>query len=155
MNFEDKLFQLGVTTFMTDVITPIPTPGQTTFQIGKVLSEDIGYIYGISSYADTVDELGISLPSTTQMQNLWFGGQNGSTQFIQYMRMDDFLNVFSGTPEVRDSHYRRVSIPYFDISKSEFKNPTNIAGPINIHLKMWYIQKNVWAKIKDQMFAKK
>lgn len=154
MNFEDKLFSLGVATYMTDVITLIPVTAQTTFQIGKILQQDIGYIYGISSYADSTDETGTALPSTTQMQNLWFQAINGSTLFMQNWRMDDLLNVFAGTPEVRNAHYRRVSIPRFDLSKSQFVNPTGInsgAGNINIHLKLWYIKQADWQLIADEI----
>lgn len=154
MQFEDKLFQLGITSFMTDIITLIPATPQTTFQIGKTLSEDVGYVYGISTYADSVDETGTPLPTTTDLQNIWLKLKNGSTEFYQNWRMDDLLNVFSGTPEVRDSHYRRVSIPRFDISKSEYGNPTGIssaAGNINIHLKLWYIQNDAWQLVKKEI----
>lgn len=154
MHFEDKLFVLGVSTFITEIVTPFPAPGQPnqTFQVGKTLSEDVGFIYGLSTYADGVDVANIPLPSTTQCQQTFFVAQNGATIFMEPTRLDDMLNVFSGSPVVRPERYYRVNIPRFDISKSYYANPTLITGPINIRLRLHYIQAKDWLRVKEKLF---
>ena len=155
MNFEDRLFHLGVASFITEIITPYPATPQQTFQIGKTLSQDVGFIYGLQTYADGVDVANTALPSTTQCQNTFVLMKNGSTNFMEPVRLDDLLCVFSGIPEVRNSRYVRMNIPRFDISSSQYLNPTMIVGPINIHLRLWYIQANDWKRIEKEMFSER
>lgn len=141
MDITSMLFRYGVTSWVQDIITPLPNPGSTNFQIGKNLPTDVGFIYGLSTYADGTDPDGNTLITTTQAQNIYLTLQNGATQFFSQLRMSDLLNEFAGSPIVRPEKFTPVNIPIFDLSKSFYQNPTTVINAV-IRLKLWYIQKN-------------
>lgn len=150
---EQLLFKLGIASWAQDIITPIPTTAATTFQIGKTLPTNVGFIYGLSTYADGLDPEGNTLITTTQAQGLYLNLQDGATQFFESIRMDDLLNTFAGTPVVRPQKYMPVCIPDFDLSKSVYQNPNSfISG--TIRLKIWYVQTKDWKHVKEKMFPK-
>lgn len=154
MNIEDILFKLGVTSFVTDIITTLPNPVSTSFQVGKILQTDIGFIYGLSTYADGLDEAGNTLITTTQAQGIYLTLQDGPTAFLETIRMSDLLNEFAGSPVVRPAKYTPVRIERFDLSKSSYKNPNSFINA-TIHLKLWYIQSDVWEDIRVKHFKMK
>jgi hypothetical protein len=159
MELEELFLKLGLVTFEADVVTNIPVQNSNTIQIAKFLQTDIGFIYGISTYADSVDPQGNSLITTTQAQSLWLTLKNAATEFGPNIRMDDLLTVFAGVPIVRNTRYLPFRIPcyfrdtgggaiekHFDISTTYYVNPTGIVSssntgvpPIVIRLKLWYI----------------
>lgn len=159
MELEELFLRLGLVTFTADVVTNIPTQNSNQIQIAKFLQTDIGFIYGLSTYADSTDPQGNTLVSTTQCQNLWLTLKNAATEFGPNIRLDDLLTVFAGTPIVRNQRYLPYRIPcyfkdpvtnemgkHFDISTTYFTNPTGIVSssntgvpPITIRLKLWYI----------------
>lgn len=145
---EKFLFRMGIASWVTDIITPLPTNPSASFQIGKTLPTNVGLIYGMSTFADGLDPEGSTLISTTQAQGLYFTFQDGPTQFIETIRLDDLLNTFAGTPVLRPQKYTPFNIPEFDLSKSFFSNP-NLYVTSVIHLKIWYIQKADYAHIKN------
>lgn len=148
MDMHSLLFKMGIGTWALDIITALPSTPTTTFQIGKNLPTNIGFIYGMSTYADGTDPDGNTLISTTQAQNIYMTLQNGSTQFFEQIRMDDLLNVYAGSPIVRADKYMPVNIPVFDLSKSFYQNPNSYVNSV-IRLKIWYIQLNDWQVIKN------
>jgi len=158
MNFEGELFKLGVGTWVMDVITQIPNPASTQFNIGQTLPKNVGYIYGLSTYCDGVDTQNVALPTTAQLQALYLTFKNGPAEFFSMVRMSDFsnelLNATSNSYQVRDQKYTPVNIPAFDLSTSFYNNPTSIVGPINIRLKLWYVQLGDWNDIKEKMMMK-
>lgn len=153
MDITTLLFRMGVSTWVTDIITTLPVnaggAGSSTFQIGKTLPENVGFIYGISTYADGVDALNNVLISTVQAQNLYVNFQNGPTVFAEQIRLSDLLNEFAGTPVVRPQKFTQVNIPVFDLSKSYYQNPVLFTAA-TIHLKLWYVDTADWNGIKKQ-----
>jgi hypothetical protein len=151
MDIMTKLFEMGVATWMMDIVTPLPVNnagvGSANFQIGKTLPENVGFIYGLSTYADGIDSLNNPLISTTQAQNIYMNLQNGATVFEQDLRMSDLLNEFAGTPVVRPEKFMQVNIPRFDLSKSFYLNPQLFVNA-TIRLKIWYVDVNDWNGIK-------
>ncbi len=159
MDITTKLFEMGLGTWFQDIITILPTTvSGNTFQIGKQLATDVGFIYGVSTYADGLDADGNTLISTTQAQNLYVTFQTGSTQFFQQLRLSDLLNEFAGSPIVRSEKFMPVSIPTFDLSKSFYSNPAQYSSvaPINtsIRLKLWYIKMDDWKEIEKNVTLK-
>jgi hypothetical protein len=156
-NITSLIFNLGVATWCTDIITVIPTAITPTIQVGKTLPSDVGFIYGISTYVDGLkDADGNTLPTTTQGQNLFLTLQTGSTQFMSQIRLTDFSNElsFGGGYQIRDSIFRPVNIPAFDLSKSYYQNPASIVSSLTtiaIRLKLWYIQEQDWTRVKEVM----
>lgn len=147
---EDLLFKMGVQSWATDIITPLPSaPASTNFQIGKTLATNVGFIYGVSVYADGIDPVGNPLISTTQAQGIYVTWQNGSSQFYETVRLDDYLNTFAGTPVVRPDKYTRVNWPTFDLSKSFFNNPFLYTNA-TIRIKLYYVQIEDWNLIKSE-----
>lgn len=149
MEIQTVLFRMGIGTWATDLITIMPTPASVKFDIGKNLPTDVGFIYGISTYADGTDPDGNALISTAQAQNIYITLRDGSTNFFEQVRMSDLLNEFAGSPVVRPEKYIPVAIPAFDLSKSFYQNPVAFAGP-TIRLKLWYIQLDDWNKVKGE-----
>lgn len=153
MDITSIIFQCGFATYVEDVVTPLPTSAAATnFQVGKNLPEDVGFIYGLSTYADGLDAEGRTLISTTQAQGIYLTLQEGPTQFIQQVRMDDLLNTFAGSPVVRPQKFTPVNIPVFDLSKSFYSNPNSYFGAnTSIHLKLWYINQPDFEKYKKMV----
>lgn len=147
MDIVTQFFRMGVNTWVTDIITAIPTPAATTFQVGKTLQTDLAFIYGLSVYADGVDSQNNVLISTAQAQNLYINFKDGATEFMQEIRLSDLLNEFAGSPVVRPNKFTPVNIAAFDLSKSEFKNPLSFVTG-TIHLKLWYVNQHDWEKVK-------
>jgi hypothetical protein len=150
MNIQSILFKMGIGTWVSDIITPVPSPiASTNFQVGKTLPTDVGFIYGLSVYADGVDSQNNPLISTTQAQNLFLCLQDGPTQFMEDIRLSDLLNEFAGSPVVRPDKFTPVNIAKFDLSKSSYKNPLSFTSGV-IHLKIWYVNSRDWAHLKTQ-----
>ena len=157
MSITEILFRLGITTFVQDIITVLPATASTNFQVGKNLPTDVGFVYGLSTYADGLDPDGNTLITTTQAQGIYLTLQNGATQFLAQLRMDDLLNAYAGSPVVRPDKFTPVNIPLFDLSKSFYQNPNNYSSAIvqtSIRLKLWYIQREVFEKLENDKFFK-
>jgi hypothetical protein len=148
MDMQTLLFRMGIGTWTQDFITTFGAIGQSEIIIGQNLPTDIGYIYGMNTYADGVDAQNNPLPSTVNMQNIWLNLKSGSTTFFETRRMSDLLNEFAGTPVVRPEKFIPVSIPRFDLSKSFYANPTAITN-VAVHLTLWYVQADAWKEIKQ------
>lgn len=148
MNLQTTLFRMGIGTWIEDIPTLLPTPAAVTVPIGQTMPSNVGFIYGISTYADGVDSENQTLISTVQSQLIFMTLQDGPTQFIQKVRLSDLLNEVAGSPVVRAEKFTPVAIPAFDLSKSFYQNPTSVAGAV-IRLKLWYIQKDTWNKLKE------
>lgn len=145
MDITTILFNLKIRTYVMDVITVLPSPASIKFEVGKNLPETIGFIYGLSTYADGTDPDGNTLISTTQAQNIYLTLQTGATQFLEQVRLSDLLNEFAGSPVVRPNKYTPVNLPIFDLSKSFYQNPVGYTGTeIAIRLKIWYIEITDW-----------
>jgi len=120
------------------------------------LPTDIGQIFGLTLYADSVNNAGIQLISTTQAQNLWLNIFKGATQVIKPIRSDDMLNVYGGSPLVREKKYLPVSIPWYDFSldQSFINNPLLYAGttddPLQVYIALWYIPVNQWNDLQSR-----
>jgi len=148
MDIQTLLFKLGIGTWVEDITTLLPAVASPTVQIGNTLPTNVGFIYGLSTYADSVDPDGNTLITSAQAMTIYLVLKDGPTEFIQYIRMDDLLNIVAGSPLVRNQKFTSVNIPAFDLSKSYYKNPSSVLNA-TIRLKLWYIQANDWKQIKQ------
>ena len=147
---EKLLFQLGIGTWVMDIVTAFPATAQSQITIGKTLPTNIGFIYGITSYADGVDALNQPLPSTNHSTQIYLTLQNGSTIFFEKVRLSDFQNDFAGVPNSRIQKFTPVLIPSFDLSKSYFDNPSGVVS-VNVRMKFWYIQASDLPKLESKL----
>jgi len=145
MEIQTLLFRHGIATWITDIITSAATPAAESFQIGKNLPEDVGFIYGLNTIADGIGPDGQPLGTTAQYTNMYINLQTGPTSFVENFRLSDLQNDYAGSPIVRMERYMPVAIPAFDLSKSSYINPNSYTG-FNIHLYLWYVNKRDWAK---------
>lgn len=142
-----KLLQkAGVPSYVTTIITPIPTAQQLTIPIAKTIPQQVGLIFGMSIYADTVDPSNNPLITTANAQALYMVLKDGPTEFFQQVRLSDMLQEFAGTPIVRPEKFMPVNIfGNFDLSTSSYVNPGLIvsapvpAQPTVIMLDLWFI----------------
>lgn len=145
MTIQSMLFRWGITTWQQDIITMLPNTPSTNFQVGKNLPTDVGFIYGLSTYADSQDSDGNQLITTTQAMGIYLSLVNGASTFFNQIRLDDLLNVYAGSPVVKPNQFMPVNLPIFDLSKSNYFNPFTYSSAVVttvIHLKLWYIQKS-------------
>jgi len=119
--------------------------------LGGTLQTDIGLIFGLSVYADSVDPSNIQLITTTQATQLYLNVITGGKNYIPALRLDDLLNVYAGSPIVQNEIYRKVNIPYwaFDLNTSTISNPTLIGGATGgvasgpeVWINLYYIPKS-------------
>lgn len=146
MDFQTWLTSYGLNTYRTTIFTPIPSTPEAKIALPKQMPENIGRIFGLSIYADTVTPTGSLLPTTTQAQNLYMTFKDAATDFYENIRLDDMLFNFAGVPTPSGIKFLWVNLPgQFDLSTSFFSNPTLIvsaappATPINIGLTLHYI----------------
>lgn len=139
----DKLFRLGIPTYTTTIFSPIPETASLIFPIAKQLPTQIGRIYGMAIYADSVTPSNDSLITTTDCTNLYMTLKDGATNFFENVRLTDLLSEFSGTPSPRPNNFLAVNIPGgFDLSTSFYSNPTGLvagAGNTTVALQLWYV----------------
>lgn len=157
-SLEQLFFRLGIPTYDTDIVINIPVSPSNLIDISKITQTDIGWIYGVSIDADSVDSQNNTLITTTQAQNLYIQWRNGTIDFAPESRLDTYLSVYAGVPVIRPTKYYPMNIPatfadrgeggaaqHFDISTSKISNPTGIisplapASPIVIRIKLWFI----------------
>lgn len=143
--------KLGIPTLTTTIYSPIPATADNTIKIAVQLPTQIGRIYGLATYADSVTPAGQDLITTTDAQNLYLTLKEGMANFLEDVRLDDLLTSFSGTPVQRPYPYLPVNIPNtFDLSTSLYANPTNILAGANnktIALKLWYISIDTYDRL--------
>jgi len=151
----DSLYSLilkyGLPSYLTNIISPVPVTAQVSIQIAKKLPTQIGRIYGLSIYTDTVAPDASPLITTTDAQVLYLNLVDGATKFYSPVRLDEMNFNFAGVPTPGESpRYMPVNLPRFDLSTSEFINPTGIisapapAVATVILLNFHYISFDAW-----------
>lgn len=141
--FLQMLFKLGIPTYTTTIYSSLPVSSEVNIPIAKQLPTQIGRIYGMAIYCDSVTPDNKQLITTTDATNLYLTFKDGATNFFEDLRLTDLLSEFSGVPSPRPNSYLPVNIPGgFDLSTSFYINPTGIvAGATGktIALKLWYV----------------
>lgn len=139
----ETLFKLGVPTLKTAIYTPLPATAELQVEIAKQLPTQIGRIYGLSIYTDTVTPDQKNLITTTDSMSLYLTLKEGMANFLEDMRLDDMLYTFTGVPSNRPVNYFPCNIPNsFDLSTSFYSNPAGIVAGANnktIALNLFYI----------------
>lgn len=147
-SFIQQLIYWGIPSYRTTIFTPLPTGVTTEIQIAKQLPTQIGRIFGMSVYCDTVTPANQPLITTANATNLYLNLVHGATKFFEVTRLDDLnYNPAVATIAVQAlEKWLPVNIPGdFDLSTSVYFNPTGIvsavppAAPTNIALNLWYI----------------
>lgn len=137
------LFKLGIPTYTTTIYSNLPTAAQAEIPIARQLPTQIGRIYGMATYADSVTPSNAPLITTTDCTNLYLTFKDGATNFFEDLRLTDLLSEFTGVPTTRPQNYLACNIPGgFDLSTSFYSNPTGIvagAAGKTIALKLWYV----------------
>lgn len=140
---KEILFKTGVPTYVTNIITPIPTTAQRAIPIAKTIPQQIGLIYGLAQYTDTVDPNNVNLITFANAQELYLNFKDGPTEFFQTVRLDSMVYTLAGFPDQNEERYLKVNIPgNFDMSTSSYLNPGGITAAetaTNIMLQLWFI----------------
>lgn len=146
----DILVKYGIDSYRMSIYTPIPSTAEQQIPISKQIPQQVGLIFGLSTYTDTVTPANQNLITTTNAGNLYLTFKDGPTEFFQPIRLNEMIYDFIGFPNTNQDRYMPVNINgNFDMSTSYYANPTNIvAGETNpfIALNLWYISTNsyVW-----------
>lgn len=142
----DVLFKHGIPTYTMALQSPIPTTNEAQLIISKQIPQQVGLIFGVYTYTDTVTPSNNPLITATDATNLYLVLKDGPTEFFQPIRLDSLMFTNPGFPNVDSKRYLDVLIPgTFDLSTSFYANPTGIvsaAAPelaTNIMLGLWYI----------------
>lgn len=140
------LYKLGLPSYFMNIISPVPATPQLEIQIAKTLPQQIGRIFGLSTYCDTVAPDGSPLITTTDATNIYVNLVDSVTKFFSPVRLDEMNFNFAGVPTPGQSpRYMPVNLPLFDLSTSNYINPTGVvsaappATPTAIILNLWYI----------------
>jgi hypothetical protein len=147
----------NIPTQFTNIIISFPISVQAKLVIPDKLQTNIGLIYGISIYTDTVTADNQTLITTTEAGLLYLVLKKGSADFIDSIRLDDLLFQFSGVPTLPAEKYLNVHIPApFSLDQSFIANPTGIVAPAPpgtkaIQLNLWYINMNIWRMIEKEI----
>lgn len=132
--FEQLFFNLGIPTYMQSIYVTITNT--RTINFPKQMPNQIGWIYGISTYCDGVTPDNQTLPTTAQAEDLYTVWKAGQTEFIAAYRVSQlsFFNA-NGT----DQQYQPVNIPSkISLDQSQIINPTGASG-FTLMLNLFYI----------------
>lgn len=121
--------------------------GTQTINIAEKLNTSIGLIYGVSIDTQGVDPSNRALITDVDCNNLFLTLRQGSSNFLQDMRLNNFNFFNVGVlASVNTNPYRflPVNIPgtmsgeSISLDQSFYSNPTLIAAGI-IKLNFWYL----------------
>lgn len=160
MNIIQQLIYWGIPSYRTQIVTPIPTGITQEIQIAKQLPTQIGRIFGMSVYTDTVTPGNLPLITTADATNLYINIVHGATTFFENTRLDDLNFNPAGVPVLPADKWLPVNIPGdFDLSTSKYLNPTGIvsaaapAAATQIWLNLWYISEQSYKTLQARGFV--
>lgn len=140
----------GIATLYTTIFITVPTTATTNIIIAKKLNTEIGMIYGISMDVDGKDNANNNLITLAQSALFYLTLKQGSSDFIDAMRMDKLVfNDAQATGNLSNpNRYLPVNIPGdFSLDTSFIVNPTSIITGV-ISLNLWYITKATQARLQ-------
>jgi hypothetical protein len=159
MLIEDIITRAGIATYITKLVSEIPVNNTTEIPLPKQIPQQIGLIYGLFLYADTVALSKNPLITSADAQNLYLVLKDGPTEFFETVRLDDLLNTMVGVPLTRNEMHYKCNIPgNFDLSASFYQNPSGIvsaaapAPPTVISLGVKFISSNSVAYLVEQKY---
>ncbi len=164
MDVRTILFKAGIPTYISKIITSIPTgpASQLEIPISKTIPKQIGLIFGMAIYTDGVDPANNPLITSNDATNLYLNFKDGPTLFEDSLRLSDLNFNPSGFPNVNDKRYLDVNIPgNFDISTSSYTNPTGIISNNEsgkktvITLQLWFISTDSYIWLMDKGYVDK
>jgi hypothetical protein len=121
MTTEQTLFKLGIPTYIQTITVDITS--QNELKIADTVPLQMGWIYGLNTYADTVDPDNTDLISTADASNLYLKIVQGDRNFVNAIRIDDLLFPSA----TQSGRYMEVNIPgTISIDQSLILNPTGI-----------------------------
>lgn len=140
----DTLFEYGIDTYVMSLLTPLPVIAETNIPIAKQIPQQVGLIFGLSVYTDTVTPANQPLITTADAENIYLTFKDGPTEFFQPIRLDNLNFTFVGVPNINPQRFMPVNIQgNFDLSTSFYANPTGVASVApavtTIMLNLWYI----------------
>ena len=140
----DTLLEYGIDSYRMSILSPIPTTAEQQIPIAKQIPQQVGLIFGMSIYTDTITPAAQPLITTADAENLYLTFKDGPTDFLQPVRLDEMNYNFVGVPNVNPQLYLPVNIQgNFDLSTSFYSNPSlifSIAPAVTtIMLNLWYI----------------
>lgn len=151
-NLHELIIALGIPTYRVTIFTSIPTTPSQQITIAKTLPEQIGRIYGLSIYTDSVTPDNNPLITSTNSTELYLTFKIGNVSFFEKVRLDEMLFNNIATTPVRDSNFMPVNIPSnISLDQSFYENPTLIASvdtTIQIALNLWYITTESYANLE-------
>lgn len=140
---QELLIKTGIPSYVTNIISPIPTTAQVQIPIAKNIPQQVGMIYGLSILTDTNAPGDQDLITFANAQDLYLVLKDGPTEFFQQVRLDQMVFNLAGFPNLNPDSYLRVAIPgNFDLSTSYYQNATGIVSVDTtkvIMLQLWYI----------------
>ena len=154
---KDICRKYNIPTQFSTIVLSFPTSAQAKLIIPDKLQTNIGLIYGLSIYCDTVTSDNQTLITTTEAGLLYLILKKGSADFIDQIRLDDLLFQFSGVPTLPADKYLPVHVPApFSLDQSFIANPTGIVAPAApgtkaIQLNLWYINTNMYEMMKREI----
>jgi len=143
---ESQLFRWGIPTYIQTIFVDLTSTAE--IKISDTLPTQMGWIYGLNTYADGTDTDGTTLISTANCLNLWWKIVQGDVNFIQKLRFSDLLyNVTN-----QGFRYYEVNIPgTISLDQSLILNPTKITG-VRLLMQMHYIR---LTDLVDLVYSKK
>lgn len=147
---EDILFTYGIDTYLMSILTNLPAVGEAVNPIAKQIPQQVGLIYGLSTYTDTVSPTNQTLISSADAENIYLTFKDGPTEFYQPQRMDSLIFKSAGFPNNNPNNYLPVFIQgNFDLSTSFYANPTAVISK-TIMLNLHYISTESYVALMEK-----
>lgn len=155
MNIQQWLLQLGIPSYRVSINTTVVN--QAKIEIAESMPNQIGWIYGLSVYTDSVTPENVAQITMANSRALYLNLKDAATDFFETIRLDE-LNYQSnavGVPANNNERYTPVGIPgSIDLSQSYYFNPTIITSGV-IMLNLWYISDRSYSQLVNGKIIKK
>lgn len=140
----DFLVKYNIPTYLTQIKTTLPSTAQSSVNIGKNMPTNVGLIYGIFIYADSVvpDDASQNLISVSESESIYMSLKVGMTLYVENLRLDHLIYYNTAATAVNNTtRYMPVNIPYnIELDKSYYLNPSGTVDK-TILLNLLYIDK--------------
>lgn len=146
---EEMLLCNGIPIYQQTFFTDLPATAMQQNPIAQTLPTQIGYIYGLSLYTDTVGPTNQTLININDCRNMYLQLNWKGSKFMDSIRLSDLCYdvIPFGTALCPEPRYKRVSIPYnFSMDQSYYLNPKNVVSK-TVALNLWYITRSDYNKL--------
>jgi len=140
MEFLNMLTRHGLMYNVVNIITPFPAVATQQIAVGSKMPTDVGFIFGLSVFANSVSPGGSTLLTFAQTGTVYLQLKRGSNNVLNQVRLDQYVvNTADATRSNYAQPYVETYLPAdISLDQSLYFNPTGVLNS-SVMLNFWYV----------------